>query len=347
MISPFSDNKDDGYIYKKKGRSKRKSKVGAISKSSLKHIMAANGLFVNSDIDLCNKFSTYGFINTNNYSSAVKEYIFFTKPDLNIFNGTKYNELTLNPKLNPYPIFNDAINRYKDVLVLLEGSLPGSGGGKNNFNPLLTNCVASSLDIPSISAEALESSTNLYGASISYRSHSIKSDNGGDFTLSFKDTSDLKIYHLVKLYDEFMRLQRQGKVSPKHEYIVNLILSEQFSVYKFLVSLDDPEVIKYWIKFTGVYFSDVPRSDFSDVAQDGFKYSLSFHYNDCSGDSDPTILTDFNMVNGSLTNRNNVIIPYYDMGNSSINNTWAKSPIVVKEDNKYKLKWCKTRTRKG
>lgn len=333
MIKPFSNNDDDNYIYKKK-----KGYAGKISSDKLRASMAANGLFPSDKIDLCNKFSTYGFINTDKYSSASKEYIFFTKPDLNIFNNTKYDSLELVAELQTYPIFKDAMERYKDVLVLLEGSVPGSNGYISNFNPLLTNCVASSLDIPSISSEAIDSSTNLYGASISYRSHSIKSDNGGDFTLSFKDTSDLKIYHLVKLYDEFMRLQRQGKVAPKRKYIENLILSEQFSVYKFIVSLDDPEVIKYWIKFTGVYFTDVPRSDFSDIPQDGFKYSLSFHYNDCSGDSDPIVLSDFNKVSKKVDSSK--AIPYYDLNNAVMNNSWARVPFIVKEGKKYKLKWA-------
>ena len=181
MISPFSDNDEHGDVYK--NNNKRKKDIGSISKSDLKATMAANGLFVNSDIKICNRFSTYGFINTKDYSSASKEYIFFTKPDLNIFSGRNYDSLTLTDDLKDYPIFNDAISRYKDVLILLEGTLRDSSGIRNNFNPLLTNCVASSLDIPSISSEALESSTNLYGASISYRSHSIKSDNGGDFIL--------------------------------------------------------------------------------------------------------------------------------------------------------------------
>ena len=205
---------------------------------------------------------------------------------------------------------------------------------------LLSNRVSSRLDLPGINAESNESSANMYGTTIQYRSNSIKSDNGYDFNLSFTDTKYLEVYMLAKLYDEYIRLLKAGTTNtvngkekilrPRKKYIINRVLSEQFSIYKFIVGADGEHII-YFAKATGVYITDVPRSDMGDPGQDGFKFSLSFHAQFIE-DSNPSILTDFNMLTGANNNKviDKDIMPVYNKELSIVDNNWAGLPFVAR-----------------
>ena len=151
--------------------------------------------------------------------------MFFTKPDLNIFgayddNGSIPYNSSLNDALKTIPFFTEINYRNKDALRQLQYSIKDSNETVNPFMYSLSNSVTSKLDLPSISAESRESTPNIMGTSIQYRGHSYKSDNGYDFSLSFKDTAYLDIYATVKAYDEYMRLLKMGEVSPKKKYIV-------------------------------------------------------------------------------------------------------------------------------
>ena len=236
-------------------------------------MMHSNLFIKRSDADWYSKCNRYGWIDPFDTDRVTREYLFFTKPDLNIFNNETKKILD---KVARNPIINEAVSRMPNTVAQLQSSVKNPDGKKGAFMFLLSNAVASKLDLPGISAESHESTTNIMGASIQYRGHSLKSDNGYDFSLSFKDTAYLEIYTLAKVYDEYMRMIKQGIIAPKEKYIINHIISEQFSIYKFLVG-SDGETIIYYAKATGCYITDVPRSDMGDPSDEGFKYSLSFH----------------------------------------------------------------------
>lgn len=325
---------------------------GFINSNDMRKTLAANGLFASEDIQLYQKFNRYGYSNPFNETEN-REYLFFTKPDLNIFkvddtaSSKQYNALELNDTLKNIPIFTDAAQRYKPSLTQLQSSVNSLGNVSSPFMTILTNTVTSRLDLPTISADTSDSSSNMYTTAIQYRSHSLKSDNGYDFTLSFTDTKYLDVYMLVKLYDEYIRLQKAGTIGPRKTYIVNSILSEQFSIYKFIVGADG-ETILYFAKLTGVFFTDVPRGEFGDPGKDGFKYSLSFH-SQFVEDSNPAILSDFNLLTGKIgtvkaTNGNMIRgvsfvddgglnAPVFDPG-IGVNNSWVNSPYVVRIDSR-------------
>lgn len=311
-----------------------------INAFDLNSTLAASSIFPKDEYDWYSRFNRYGWVNPYNETSN-REYLFFTKPDLNIFvpGSAKYSELKLNSQLSNIPMFVDAANRFRGSLTQLQSSVCDVTNNRSNpFMCLLTNAVTSRLDLPGISSESIDSSSNMYGSVITYRSHSLKSDNGFDFNLSFTDTKYTEIYMLIKLYDEFLRLQKLGVVSPRREYIVNRILSDQFSVYKFIVG-NDGESIIYFAKATGVYFSDVPRGDFSDPSQDGFKFSPSFHaqfIEDCN----PSILTDFNALTNKIKktadgtsvdfNIRSDTMSTFDNNLSIVNNKWAGLPYIAR-----------------
>ena len=308
-------------------------------------------------------FNRFGWINLLDTDQITREYLFFTKPDLYIYNGNSYKTAVLNNAFADNSFFKEADERHRDGLFELQYRITNSDGDFDPFMHYFSNCCISRMDLSGIAAESNKSTTNVYGTAIDYRSHSLRSDYAFDFALTFRDTAYLDIYTIAKAYDEYMRALKTGElqfhvpdlqeVESKEEnsrlyyrenYIYNHIIPEQFSIYKFLIG-SDGETILYYAKATGVYITDVPRAEFSDPANDGFKYSLSFHANFVE-DSNPNILQDFN----TLTLASYDINKFFPVATSEgINNEPAKYARVFQESDKrsfrrgmstdYRLKW--------
>lgn len=317
-------------------------------------VMHRNGIFSTGEDDWYNSVNRFSWVDLRNHIQYNREYLFFTKPDLYLMEGSNLQDAYLNDSLKHSPFFVDAFQNHKEVLGQLQYSINDRNGRATPFMFLLTNSVSSKLDLPGITAESHESTTNIYGTSISYRTHSLKSDNGYDFTLSFNDTKNLEVYTLAKAYDEYIRMSKTGQINilngaPKAEihkdYVINRVLPEQFSIYKFLIA-DDGETIAYYAKATGCYFTDVPRAEFGDPQDGVVKFSLSFHANFIE-DNNPLILSEFNNI--TLAS-NEVDIPYSDIWTADgINNEWVVFPCIraysdIRATSKamykdYRLKW--------
>lgn len=338
---------------------------------NMSHLMHQNLIFDTTDKKWYDTFNRFGWLNVLDNDQICREYVFFTKPDLYIMDGNSYQTAKLNSTMENIPFFRDAFNRHKLALSELQYSISARNGGKDPFMHFLSNCVASRMDIPALTSDSNKSTPNIYGVSIDYRSHSFKSDYSFDFAISFKDTAQLDIYTMVKAYDTYMRMLKAGEIDfgitssknigiPKttmqerfKNYIKNHIIPEQFSVYKFVVG-SDGETLLYWAKATGVYFTDVPRADFSDPPNDGFKYSISFHANFAGDDMDPVVLAEFNTISIASTNYEH-FLPVYD--NLGVNNETGKYARIIsvkgdrramrhgadKNYSEYRLKWTNWR----
>lgn len=276
------------------------------SVDNINRVMHRNLIYDTSSSPLWfERFSRFGWINPFETDYAFREYLFFTKPDLYIFDDESGNRL--NESLNVIPFFKDAFLKNNLALRELQYGVKNLQGRRDPFMHLLSNYVTSKMDLPGIGADSNKSTQNVYGVGIDYRSSSAKSDAAFDFSLSFKDTPTLDIYTMVKAYDEYVRLNKMGEINFRSgslserykNYFLANIISDQFSVYKFIVS-NDGETIVYYAKATGVYFTDVPRSDFGDPGNDGYKFSLSFHANFVN-DMDPAILAEFDALTLATT----------------------------------------------
>ena len=299
-----------------------------ISIPNTKMIMHQNLLFDRNEIKWYDHFNRYGCIDLYDTDQVIKEVLFFTKPDLYIYDGDKLdNNNMLSPSLKKIPFFTDAAKRHPKALAQLQYGIKDENGYQSPFMALLSNAVTSKMDLPTIQTEFNQSTPNIYATAIDYRSHSIKSDNSYDFTLSFMDTAYLEIYTMVKAYDEYMRMQKIGDIdfgeSRYKDYITDRIINDQFSVYKFLVG-SDGETILYYAKATGVFFTDVPRADFGDPGNDGFKFSLNFHANFIE-DNNPLILREFNAISPANPTIQEPIDVYNAQG---VNNSWARYPYI-------------------
>lgn len=304
--------------------------------------MQSVGLYGQTDIDLFNNFYRFGVFNPYGAVSNTREFIFFTKPDLYILekNGT-YPINKLRPQLEKIPFWQELLTRYPQVIYNLQGSCKS----RSPFNLLLGNQVNSNLDIPSLSAETIDTPTNMYGVNFSYRGTSEASNDSFEFSLEFKDTRYLPIYMYFRAYEEYETLKHHGLIWPYKSYIENKIIHDQFAIYKFLVD-EDMETILYFSKYYGVMPKDLPRDVFSSSNFDsGLTFSIGFKAA-FFDDMDPLILDDFNAFTEESYNNAPYRIDIYNDILHHIDNRPATTARIFAVKSKtapgkmrYVLKW--------
>lgn len=302
----------------------------------IKKLIHANGIYNRSEIQWYDKFARFGCIDPYDVVNTTREYVFFTKPDLNLLRGGLLNE-----QLAHEPFFREAYDRYFGVMKQLQKS---AGHSKGPFMNLLSNSLKSNLDLPGITCTESENSSTIFGDSITYRKSSHASDNDFEFSLEFQDTKYLEIYQLFKIYDEYIKIKDLGYVTPPNpSYRTNKILHDQFCAYKFIVG-EDMSTIIFYAKLYGVYFKSVPRDAFSSMNSGGdLMLSQTFHA-EFVEDSNPLILQDFNNLVAPYLGDTD--IPIYDIQRQHINGEWANNPYIDYVPNptldpmgQYKLKW--------
>lgn len=310
--------------------------------------MNAAGFYYRDQIEWYSKFCRYGYLDPYNTIGNTKEFLFFTKPDLHIFN--KRSTSALNPEIENVPIFVEAMSRYAPILRTLQLSVSENEGP---FMNILSNSVKSNLDLPAITSNEIETGKNIYGISLRYPTTSELSDSSFDFSLDFHDTKFLEIYMLFKLYDEYERRKYHGTITPPDiNYIYRKILHDQIAVYKFVVG-EDGETLIYWAKLYGCYPKNAPRDAFSNMPTDG-ELTLSVNWQaQFVEDMDPQILVDFNTLVKPYLSKYSEVMPIYTWKNNitAVDGRWAGMPYIgsksLKDTNiksqemqyKYMLKW--------
>lgn len=287
-------------------------------------LIRANGIYDKHEMDWYNKFNRFGVIDPYNAVTTTKEYIFFTKPDLNILTSSG----DLNPKLKNEPFFIDAYQRYRPLMEQLQYSYSYKSGP---FLAIISNSVTSGLDLPGVSAATVETSENVYGTHITYRGSTAASHHDVDFSLEFLDTKYLEVYMLFRIYDEYEELKALGKVSPRTDQILNKVLHDQMTAYKIVVG-EDGMTILYYARITGVFPLGTNREAFSDMNNsDGQKLSISFHGHSVK-DMDPRILSSFNFIVSSRVSGKNDL-PLYDRTNKHVEGSWSSCPYIMYNTN--------------
>lgn len=245
------------------------------------------------------------------------EYVFFTKPDLNLLDdngnlnsyiykdsnvyGIGNSELTGGAIRSPYlnELANNGYWKTFADLCYSRRTVLGRTVSRCPFIRILTNRKLSNLDIPELVVNEVETPQNLFGSKMYYPLSSITSDEEAEFNIEFAETQYLEIYHLFKAYDTYRRLKWQGIVAPTQNHIDNRILEDHMSIYKFILDTDG-ETILYYAKATGVYPKSISRASFSEIATNGeLKISVGFKMSGWFEDMNPSILYDFNKLVGN------------------------------------------------
>lgn len=301
--------------------------------------------------------STYRFGLLNPYGaiSTGREFLFFTKPDLNILGRSKdsYESLVatdLNDDLKGNPFWEDLFKfRYRTITLLENSYQDARYNGKDPFNHLLQNQCSSNLEISALEASTIDTPTNMHGVGYGYRGSSESSDDNPSFSLEFKDTRWLDVFTYFKAYEEYETLKHHGQVRPLKKYALNKILHDQIAIYKFIVD-EDMETIIYYGKMYGVYPVSLPRDVFSNPTFDGgLSYNISFKaafYEDMK----PDIISDFNYLSRDWFKSRPVSIPIYNRAAGNIDGRAAEAAYVLVDQDSprarsspngyiYKLVW--------
>lgn len=312
----------------------------------MKNIYHSANIFQRNEIDLFNKTYRFGLSNPYNVLSNTKEFLFFTKPDLHIYKRDDDNGITSNSLvdgISDLPFWKNLTSTMPKVIEMLQQSYGNSTQDK--FNHLLQNQVTSNLDIPALSSEMIDTPSNSFGVSYSYRGSSESSDDNPEFSLEFKDTKWLEVYNFFRAYEEYETLKHHGTIRPYKYYITNKIIHDQFSIYKFLVD-EDMETIVYYGKMYGVAPKSLPRDVFSSQSFDnGLSYTIDFKaafYEDMR----PEILQDFNSLSGDYYKSLDYEIPIFNTTFDRTDTRPAQAAYVTVENDIYapggrsfKLKW--------
>lgn len=307
-----------------------------IDLSDIAKLRRAHGLYLRNEIDCYNKFFRFGYLGPQDVLTNTREYVFFTKPDLHLFQSG--NPAYLNPEISNIPFFINAKDCYLEVLEHLQISTIGN---KTPFMNLLFNNRKSSLELPRINTSIVETSATVYGTVIPYAHTSIEDDQGFDFSLEFEDTKEIEVYMLSRIVAEYNR-RKDIITPPNDEYTIKKVLHDQFCGYKFLVGADG-ETIIYYAKLYGVLFKSSPRDSFGNLPEGGgLSHTIDFHAAFVE-DMDPLILSDFNdLVSPFLPNTSDLEI--YDDSISRVSGELATMPYIKYEKNhsaplRCKLKW--------
>lgn len=281
------------------------------NESLLRRTMRANGVYQPSDMRYWTTFYRFPRIDPFNYVDGAREYTFFTKPDLPLM-----VEGNLSESASIVSYYNWLYNSgYRYTVLENLCASNESNGASCPFVRILTNRKTSNIDIPDISVEEMETAQNLYGTKMYYPKSSMQSDENADFSVEFEDTRFLEIYNYFKAWDYYRQLNWLGlfniysmNENRFQKYIINKILFDHISVFKFLVD-NDGETILHFSKYTGVYPRTISRSSFSEIPNGGpLKITVGFKSSGWFDDMNPDILDDFNalitdwLTTGAITN---------------------------------------------
>lgn len=328
----------------KKSYDVEKINIGTLE-SKLEKTRRANLLYKANEVEWYTKFNRFGVLDPQEELGPTKEYIFFVKPDLHIFD--KYDDNKLNPELANVPYFMDLFKNHTNFPVLRQLQISNRVGfAQSPFMNVLSCAVKSSLDLPTANADKIETSSNMYGTKMEYMWSNYSSDEESDFSLEFSDTRFLEVYNIFKAWIEYNRLKSIGLVSPpSDDYIIEQKLHDVTCVYKIIVE-DDGETIVHYSKIYGVFPLSYPRDVFGNMDKSGgLTFSIQFNGGPVE-DGDPNILADFNELTANYITGKAANI--YDKDYRGINGDWVGVPYIVQSATSgvnarsiFKLKWSK------
>lgn len=248
-------------------------------------------------------------------------YVFFIRPDLNLYGRLGKISGALLPKVEADPTFHYA-NKNKPLLLK---TLTADFKGSHRFDPLLSN-RALSFEVQDEYIKSEEIGQTFTGYMMKYGKNNIESKTGGTLNIQFSEDNELSVYRHIKHWEDYISNVVRGQFSPKEEYIRNKILDYATCIYYFLCG-PDGESILFWSKYHGCYPTTQPSSNFS-YSKGNFntspEFSVTFEYMS-KEDFNPISIFEFN--NDSVQD-NYVYKRTYDANIVSTAKSMAGAPFI-------------------
>ena len=252
-------------------------------------------------------------------------YVFFTRPDLNLFSDKN----TLLPKVSNDPFYYYMFRNNKDLLLSLTGR---TFSYSHDFNPFLSN-KAESFELKDTYIDTEDYGETFTGWKIKYGKNTVKSNTADNFSITYKDDNNYNILKIHTAWVEYISKVYRGEFSPARENIINRTIDYACSVYYFLCGADG-ETILFWTKYTGVFPTTIPSSQSSWNGGVGKapEYSINYEYS-WKEDMMPTTLAEFNKNSEKEASTQYAKIYDYNLG--STGKTFVGSPFVETIDDTH------------
>lgn len=257
-------------------------------------------------------------------------YVFFTRPDLNLFNSS--GKATEGLKANPQLDYLVASNPMTAKALTLEYT------SSHVLNPLLCNRVAS-FDVADDTIEVQETGETFTGYKMKMAKNSIKSMVGGSINIKFPETYNLAITTMHQIWVGYENAVYRGFMEPRREYITGKIIDYACDIFYFLA--DSQGIIRFWSQIYGAIPTNVNKSVFSYDEGSLVSFpsvSITYEYF-LRKDWEPDTIIDFNIAAGmsesvatkmygqSSQPRLNYLVDYVPaLGHSG--RTWAGPPFI-------------------
>ena len=333
--APYNETMSDLDAVRAETRAAKQTQASPLKQTTLssdiKDSLKAHGIYDRAELDKFKYFKRFNAFDPYNKIRTVKEYLFFTKPDLNIYSDT--SGTTLQPQLASDPIFLEIHNKNPKILHQLQRSVTAN---KGDFITLLSWTVKNTMDMPNIQSKDIDTSANQFGTRVYYRKHGIESDENHEFSLEFSENKSLDTYSFFKAWSHYNDLKSIGVVSPKDQYRDKMELHDQIAVYKIVV--DEISDIIFYARAIGVYPKGAPRDSLSQISED-MTHNVSFKAFDVE-DSNPIIIHEFNKRAKSGT-----AAPMFDVSKGRPGTALVTGVYIVRQEYKnkpgfrYQLKW--------
>ncbi len=292
-----------------------------ILETNLNIVTTASGI---SDIkhQMLNKFNRYKIAFPDIQLTKSFAHVFFTRPDLNIYNSGGSGYFTLTSAVSNDPVYYYLDKNNPDLLK----SLTKKFSSKHDLNPFLSN-MARSFQLRDEELETDDTMESLTGHKIKYGMSNIKSKTANEFTIRYIDDNEYKVYKIHKAWIDYISKVYRGELAPKSDYVKYRILDYACSVYYFLCA-EDGETILFWSKYTGVFPLNIPSAASSWTYGDLLKMpdlDITYAYG-WKEDFNPVTLAEFNMNSGKLSDKKYAV--NYEPELTSTGKTFVNAPFV-------------------
>lgn len=268
--------------------------------------------------------NSYNRFKTNQQNDVLAKsypHVFFVRPDCNILTraGENYD---LVEGLKNDPNFVYAYHNCPEILR----QLVMDGGYDSDFMMYLSN-RARSFNVTDEFINVSKYGKTFTGHQVAYGKTNIESKTAGDFSIEYYDDRNLHVFHLHKMWADYISGVFQGMINPKHEYILDKIMDYATCLY-YIVTAEDGETVIFWSKYYGVFPQTIPSAQYSWASGNLLSnpsIEIRYHYS-FKEDYNPLSLVEFNM--NSKKSKGFSYVPVINSGDYMVNTTWVGAPFI-------------------